>query len=81
MRAMGNVQENAVQEENVCFDVEMLTPGEAQVEEELRKALVFNMLRAFDRFFLLRFIIIFLVLLVSFLDSVVIIFIVLLVVF
>ena len=43
---MRDVEENAVQEEDVRFDVEMLAPGEAQVEEELAEALILDVLDA-----------------------------------
>mgnify|MGYP004193057773 CR=1 FL=1 len=42
MRAGGDVQENAIQEEDVRLDVKVLAPGEAEVEEELGEALVFD---------------------------------------
>lgn len=44
VRALGDVQENTIQKENVGLNVEMLAPGEAKVEEELRKSLIFDLL-------------------------------------
>ena len=35
MRTVCDVQKDAIEEENICFDVEMLAPREAEIEEEL----------------------------------------------
>ena len=44
MLTLGDVQKDAVDKEEERFDVEVLTPGETQVEEELSEAFVVNAL-------------------------------------
>ena len=44
MVTLGDVQEDSVEEKDVGFDVQMLAPWEAQVEEELAEALILDVL-------------------------------------
>lgn len=54
MVAPRDVQKDTVDEEEECFDVEVLAPTEAQIKEELRQAFKLD-LRGDDFLFLLIF--------------------------
>lgn len=45
VRALSDVQEDAVQEEQEGLDVQVLTPRQAQIEEELREPFVVDQVR------------------------------------
>ena len=42
MGALSDVKEYSIQEEDVGFDVQVLAPGKAEIEEEFGKTLIFD---------------------------------------